>query len=164
MGRVCFPEALAGNQTQLLISVDKPPYLVATGQAPPIVWALMPWGHLTRVLCHGDISPESSTMGTTKLIPCRTSLAASPGHLPTLSGLTGFSQTRHVELILVLKWLPLMFVAHLPYHEIHLWHKQRLRLFIKHQRSNYLSERSCSCGCLEIQKISDPGNCFFLIL
>ena len=103
-------------------------------------------------------------MGTTKPVPCRTSLAASPRHLLMLSGLSGFNQIRHEELILVLKWLPLMFVAYLPYREIHLRHKRRLRLFIKHQQSNYISEQSCSCGSLGIQNKSGPGNCFFLIL
>lgn len=41
-------------------------------------------------------------------------------------GLSGFNQTRHAEPILVLKRLPLMFVAYLPYHGIYLWHKLRL--------------------------------------
>lgn len=41
-------------------------------------------------------------------------------------GLSGFNQTRDAELILVLNWLSLMFVAYLPYHGIYLWHKLRL--------------------------------------
>lgn len=77
-------------------------------------------------------------IGTTKLVPRRTNLAASPRRLLTLSG---FDQTNHAELILVLKWLPLMFLAYLPYHEADLWHKHRFQLFIKHPQSHYTSKQ-----------------------